>query len=645
MLLIAKILVISRQLFNKLSKHEPTPPFLTDLRDQIASLRETLLKRIDKRLASSNASEDSIVESLAACCLAKGLSSDDAIQHFHQVRLDVMINQLDSSPENIPKSLRLFIHTLQTSKVLRSRQFTDVLHKLKSRPILSDPEIRNLDGLDIEILGRWVAPEINNFTPWINLSELSRSEGVESIKKWSSQAFERFASGCDDSLARSDDFAGIVELRAVTIEAWLSSWGSTITHRSEDVLERLREIFNNHIKRVLAAQAQAIYQVTGQIASTVASLENSNHSSLGSLWDTDLIVADYSNGAVGFKQTVIDRLLGRDDEVSAVIVKYEAWLSSIQEVSASIDDLRRLKWTDILVGGDDDEDEIDVNPRLNEKDPNSLAEALQSAVRKSYDALQTSFTHTFDSFGPSNKSEKATFLLRLIRLVRRDLPADFVADNFLFSENLVPKLQQLLAEDIASKNDSPSLLPSNAEKLKIVPGRSLWETVPVQPSPSAFKYLRKLIASMDDSGTDLWDPSTVQVLKEQLRKRLNKDLKSNLDELANLSNPAKPATKSDTNDDTSSNNKDKNKDSEEGEKGGDSNETSRVDILKDWKIQLLFDTAYLSSMLGSESQLESIIGHIRKSAEPAAEDVKAIQKAAAVYWTQTELLFGLLAVR
>ncbi|KAJ5248900.1 hypothetical protein N7468_000351 [Penicillium chermesinum] len=646
LLLVAKILVVSRQLHNKLAKHESTPPFLKNLREQLASLRETLLKRIDKRLASASTTEDGVVESLAAYCLAKSLSSDDAIHHFQQVRLDVIISQLDISSENIPKSLHLFIHTLQTSKILRSRQFTDVLSKLKARPILSDPAVRNLDGLDVEVLGRWVAPEINNFTPWINLSELNRSEGVESIKKWSSEAFERLSEGSDACLARTNDFAGILSLRAETIELWLSSWGSIITHRSEDVLERLRDLFNNHIKRVLITQVQGIDLVTGQISSTIASLKKSEQTPLGRLWDGDLILADYSNGATGFKKTVADRLLGRDEEVSIVLQKYELWLSAIHDISTSIEDLRRLRWTDVLVGGEEDDDEIDVNPRLNEEDPKSLSESLRSAVRKAFDVLQSFFEDAFKTSGSQHRSADAIFLLRLVRLMRRDLPTEFVVHDFVFCKDLVPELQQVLSQDIVTKIDSPSLIKVKAQNLKAVPGRTLWEkdpAIPVQPSPSTFKFLRRLTATMDEKGSDLWDPSTVQALKLELQKRLEWDIKSDLDSLATPSSPTKSSAKPSAAGDQPLDEDESN----EGNRNNslDANNDSKANALRDWTIQLLFDTIYLSNMLGDESRLGSVADNVSKSAELSAEAVKAIKKAASDYWKQTELLFGLLAVR
>ncbi|KAJ6088393.1 hypothetical protein N7486_009654 [Penicillium sp. IBT 16267x] len=655
LLLVAKILVVSRVLQNNLSQHESTPPFLDDLRNQLASLQRTLLKRINKRLVSANATEDSIIESLAAYCLSTNSSSDDAIHHFQKTRLDVITSQLELSRENIPKALQLLIRTLQTSKTLRSRRFPDVLLKLKSRPILSDPEIRSLDGLEIDVLGRWVAPEVNNFTPWIKMSELSRTEGVESIKEWSLQAFERFSEGCDKSLAHSDDFSELLSLRAESLELWLSSWGSTITHRSVDVLERLRHIFNDHLKRVLTSQVQTIDEIRTQISSTILNWNQAEHSLIGSLWDSDLISADYSNGATAFKQVVTDRLLGRDDDVSAVLRKYQTWLSAIEERSECIASLRRLKWTDILVGGEVEDEDIDITPRLNDDDPKFLSDALHFAVRQAFDMLQTSVTDAFKEFGSTHQSAKATFLLRLIRLLRREIPSGLVAQDFLLSRAVVPDLQKLLAADIVAQSGSLSLLPSSrthpdSNKLKAVPGRSLWEgepVIPVQPSPSTFRFLRHLTATMDESGFDLWDPSTVKVLKCELQKHLETSIGSTLDDMATW----KPQSKIKPSPEKNEEKDEKDGEEEEKEKQDEptdlqtDDDASHADTLRDWKIQVFFDTIYLANLLGDPTQLAGVAERVQKCAEISVEAVKSIQKGAAEYWKRTELLFGLLSDR
>ncbi|KAJ6042723.1 uncharacterized protein N7446_013789 [Penicillium canescens] len=605
LLLISKILVVSRLLHKTLSQHESVPPFLDDLRNQLAPLWRTLLKRIEKRLASTGATEDDIIESLAAYCLATSSSSDDAIHHFHQVRLDVIASQLDLSRENIPKALQLFVRTLQTSKVLRHRQFSEVLSKLKARPILADPEIRSLDGLEVEVLGRWVAPVVKNFTPWIKLSELNRTDGIDSIKEWSLQAFEKFAEGCQKDLAHSNDFSELLSLRA-----------STESGRG---------------------RRQSLFHCLG--------LGKKEHESVRSLWDGDLIVAEYSNGAQTFKQTVADRLLGRDEDVSTVLVTYKAWLTSIQEVNESIDSLRRMRWTDILVGGEVEDEDIDITPRLNEDDPRLLSDALHSAVRESFNNLQTSFSSAFKSFGSSHSSEKATFLLRLIRLVRRDIPARFVAGDFVFSSDIVPELQKLLASEAVAKTGSLKMLPSSKThpqtgKAKMVPGRSLWEgnpAVPVQPSASTFKFLRRLTSTMDTCGSDLWDPSTVQALKQALKKELETAITSSLDDLESPDSPSK----SETNDEEPATNGDKDQEKEPAEY----NTEGQVDALRDWKMQLFFDSLYLSRMLGEQYQLADVVARAQKSADPSAEAVKTIRQSANEYWARTELLFGLLAER
>lgn len=658
LLLVAKILVVSRLLHKTLSQHESTPPFLDDLRNQLASLRRTLLKRIDKRLASNIVTEDSIVESLAAYCLATSSSSDDAIHHFHQVRLDVIVSQVDLSRDHIPKALHLFIRTLQSSKVLRSRQFSDVLTKLKARPVLSDPDIRNLDGLDIEILGRWTAPDVNNFTPWIKLSELSRTEGVEFIKEWSQPAFEKFAESFQQSLADSNDFSELLSLRADTLELWLSSWGSTITHDSAAVLQRLRNIFNDHLKRVLTAQVHSIQDVASHVVLIISNWEHANHSDIGSLWNSDLTATDFSNGAGAFKQAVLDRLLGRDDDVSTVLQRYQSWLASVQEVAESIDSLRRLKWTDILVGGEVEDEDIDIAPQLNEEDPALLSDALHSAVRQAFATLEKSFSDASKRFGTTHQSVQATFLLRFIRFVRRDIPSEFQAPNFTFSSEVVPELQKLLASEVIEGIEVLSLVPasdsrSQAGKLKVVPGRSLWEgdpAIPVQPSPATFKFLRRLTATMDRTGPDLWDPSMVRALKTILKQNLEAEFASTLKELEIWGDANNNVTAPETKDNEPAvNGKEDDRDASMTQKETMQSEShegpSHAEVLHDWKIQVLFDIVYLATMLGDPAQLANVIEQVQEAAGPSTEVAKGVRKSAQEYWKRTELLFGLLAER
>ncbi|THC98178.1 hypothetical protein EYZ11_002334 [Aspergillus tanneri] len=622
------------------------PPFLENLRTQIASLRGTLLRRIEKRLALAISTADDIIEALAAYCLSTSSSSDAAIRHFHQVRLDYIGNQSasdDTSGKQILNALRLYIRTLQSSKVLFSRRLSDVLGKLKARPILTDPDIRGLDDLGLDVLGRWVATDVSNFTPWIKLSEFTKPEAEKLIKQWSKHAFGKFVDECQKSLTSWQDFSSLLVLREKTLEMWLCSWSSTLTHSSLQVLEGLRTLFTEQLKQILSDQARSLDVFSLDIATLLSSWDDREHVMPRSLWDHELMSLDYSHGASIFKATIADRLLGRDEEVSGVLEKYQGWLSLVERSRQSVDELRRVHWTDVLEGEDADS-EIDTAATLNEDDTQILWEALQSAVRAAFDTLDSSFNSIFKGFGASSQSGKAAFLLKLIRLVRRDLPTEFVDSGFALAKDIVPQLQEMLATEVVMHTQPLRLITGSSPKIPRVPGRTLWEgdpECPVQPSPSTFKYLHRLVESMDRQGPGIWDVSTINVLKHNAQKKLSGSIASALEAL-NSSRITDGATASAP---------------PEGEKPdgskSDSKEpgsTGEVEEhnIHDWKLQLYFDMGYLGNALAvkglEHGEFTDICCKLREELASDANLVKSIDQGAVEYWKRTQLLLGLLAV-
>ncbi|BCR88954.1 uncharacterized protein ACHE_50152A [Aspergillus chevalieri] len=653
-LLIAKLFVISRLLHKTLSQGKSVPPFLETLRGQLASLRQTLLKRIRKCLGSANSTADDTIEALAAYCLTTSSSSDDAIRHFRDVRLGVIDSQLaltDFSGENVLKAFLLYIRTLQTSKILLSRRLSDVLGKLKARPILTDPEVRNLDDLGIDILGRWAAPEVTNFTPWIKLSELSKSDSERVIKQWSSQAFEALVKGCHSTLGKWNDFPDLLALRKKTLDIWLSSRSSTSTHSSLGVLEGIRTTFNEQLTRILSNQAKKLDQFGQNISFTISYWESKEHTEAQSLWDHNIISLDYSNGATAFKQTVMDKLLGRDEDISAALKIYQNWRSTIDSSKQSIHDLRRTKWSDILDEGEDEDPDVDITAMLNDDDPRLLRDEFQSAVRQSLTTLQDSFSDTFCAFGQSNRNLKTAYLLRLVRLVRRDLPTDFVATEFSFSSSIVPKLQEMLATEIIALT-TPLRLPDPHKRL---PGRSLWEgdpELPLQPSPYTFKFLRRLMESMNQCGQDLWDLSTVQVLKQTLQRELSNFVVTafeNLESPAPEKDTPKPESESETGQEDESR-PTENGTEEQRQPEPETTSTTSKEHIRDCKVQIFYDTIYLKGSLAtkdleqSQCQLADAVEKLRASLDSEERVAKNIEKAAGEYWKRTKLLFGLFAV-
>ncbi|RHZ73371.1 hypothetical protein CDV55_108770 [Aspergillus turcosus] len=646
-LLMAKLLVVSRLLHKTLSQQKTIPPFLDNLRNQLASLRRTLLKRVDKRLASAKSTVDDIIESLAAYCLATSSSSDDAIRHFHHVRLEVIGNLLElteASGENVPNALQLYIQTLQMSKTLLSRRLSDVLNKLKTRPILADPDILSLDELSVDVLGRWVAADVKNFTPWIKLSELSKSEAEKTIKQWSRQAFDAFVKGCSHALTDWYNFSELLALRRRNLELWLSSLGSTPTHSPLNVLEGIRSAFNERLSQILSDQAKELEQFGQAVSSVITNWDAKEHVETLSLWDDELINLDISDGAAAFKQTIADRLLGRDADVSAVLAKYETWLVAIGKSKEYINEMKRVRWTDILEEGEEEDTDMDITAILNDDDTALLKDALQQSVRESLNLLQSSFAEILETFGSSHRHKKAAFLLKLIRLVRKDLPVDFISSDFVFSKEIVPQLQQILTAQVVTLTGPLNIWPKRASQTdRTLPGRSLWEgdpELPVQPSPAIFKFLRRLVDRMDDYGLGLWDVSTTQALKGALRKELWATAAATLEALEPVH---------DQEESTAS------KEAQTVENGdNDKIQQTEADVTigaqktDDYKIQLYFDLVYLSNALATaepaQDSLSDAVESLCSSLNSNPKTVKILEQRAHDYWKRTHLLFGLLAV-
>jgi hypothetical protein len=590
-------------------------------------------------LGSASSTAEDIIESMTAFCLATSMSSVDVIRHFHEVRRKAIGRQLeqsDTSGENIRRTLNLYIRTLQNTKILFSRRLSDALGKLKDRPLLTDADIRNLDDLDIDVFERWVANGTRNFTPWITLSDVSKSEAEKSIKDWSKQAFERFMKGCQGTLKDHTDFAAVISLRKKALDMWLPAAAATPTHSPLSVLQGIRDIFNGQLTAILQSQAKQLESIGQEVTSIISHWEDQDDSLAQTLWDTTLISMDYSGGAGPFKQAVMDTLLGQNGKISGVLNAYHSWLAIVQHSRDLIEELRQARWEDDL--GEEEDEDISVDPAalLNEDDPRFLYQEQKSAVAQAFVNLQSSFRSATGVFGSSYKSDKAAFLLRVIRDLRREVPTDVLQDEDIdFASDVVPGLQDILATDVVTR-----VAPLKMQAAHHLPGRTLWEgkpELPVQPLPFTFQFLRRLTETMEESGTDLWNPCSVRVLKEKLNQATSDSF---LAELEGLQNPnrrhEKEVVNSQPNGET---------DNEPDESQPDNSPIGND--LRDLKIQLLLDAFYLREALsveaGETDALKAVIDKLRNEIEESSEIIETLQKAANEYWKRTELLFGLLA--
>ncbi|PGH00687.1 hypothetical protein GX51_05673 [Blastomyces parvus] len=662
-LLIAKLLVISRLLHKTLSQSNRAPVFVENLRIRLASLRRSLLKRIERKLAAPNYSTLEIIETMSAYCLATNSSSTDVLRHFHQVRLEAIqaiLLREDPTFANIEQSLKLLIHTLKRTSELLSGSLSDALAKLTVHPILDDPEVRKLDGLAIDIFERWVANDIRNFTPWVKNINLPKLESGKIIKDWSREGFGALIGGMGKNLARSQNLKDLLLLRRTLLDIWLPVQSSTPCHSPLEILEGIRGAVNNQLVSILRAQAKGLTLLGLEISSSITSWSDIEEAiSVPSLWDPDVAFLDSSGGATTFKREIINRTLGRDSKVLQISGSYAAWLSAVEECKDMIDDLKKIKWEDIV---EDDEDEDVLQNTvgvLNQDDPDLLQKEYQTTLIKGFSALQTCLHSALANMSGSHRGKQAAFMLRVIREIRGHIPRALSVGDHLFADDLVPKLHDILAVEISSQ-----LLPSIITRAlgnrrgAGCAGRTLWEgdpPLPIQPSPAAFKLLQKLVTTMEQQGPDLWNLSAVGVLKNKLRKMVSSTVSADLEKSTyGATSDAKTPLQDEHQPGNETPNGDSAPEATMAELPQEPPIPAKVssEVLRDRKIQLVFDVFYLDEALSMrnarQSQVEGDLGSI---VELVRNDVDldgdtalgTIKSRAQEYWKQTQLLFGLLS--
>ncbi|OKL62690.1 hypothetical protein UA08_01406 [Talaromyces atroroseus] len=636
-LLASKLMVISRLLYKTLSQTPNAPPFLETLRSQLSSVQRLIRRRILRILGSANSSIEDIIDSMAAFCLSDNASSLDAITHFHAIRFSCIEKPSENAGEYIPKALGLYVQTLQTTKAIFSRRLSDALGKLQAQPLLNDSNIRNLDDLDLDILGRWVTTDVKNFTPWIKSDDLSRQSAEHILKTWSNKAFHRFLECGAVSLRNATDFAQVLSLRKRAIDIWLSAVAVTPTHSAVSILEGLRDVFNTQLKLVLLNQAQRLLSVGDGVKSHIEQWTQTDGGTSQSLWDANVTSLEVSDGATVFKRVLTQTLLGQDSRIANILETYDSWLVAIENSRRSVDEMRHTKWEDTFDDDDDDEEFPTSSVELlNQDDPRQLREAQKDAVGQAFLDLQRCFSGVIDAFGDSENSLKAAFVLRLIRDLRRGSPSEILQDDGLdFAQDIVPGLQQTLAEEVLTSVPASKILPSpKRSTLSRVPGRTLWEKnpeLPIQPLPSTFKYFRRLVEAMESLGPDLWNSSAVIVLKKTAHKNAVDSFSAKFEELKMSAKQTENAKEQIEKDNSTT----------------EGDDLTTPDLVRDWKIQLLLDAFYVRDVLSvppdETEPMNKFIETLQGEVEEQDGAVGALQEAAHEFWKRTEMLFGLLA--
>ncbi|KAL9580533.1 MAG: hypothetical protein Q9212_004441 [Teloschistes hypoglaucus] len=683
-LLAAKVLVISRLLHKKLSDRPNPPPYLEILRDRLATLRRKLLARIDRRFQSLESSESTLLEAMCAFSLATNSSPSDVLRHFHHVRQSA-VTELGrrKDDESIFKSLRLIVLTLKDSQAIFPDRLARALEGLSNIPLLHVLDLQSQRELNLDVHQRWLGEDITNFVPYIRHDDLQKLEAIKVVKLWAKKAFASFFQDLGQKLETLDDPSSLVHLRQEMLELWFSNQRHSTGVESSDILEGLRDSFINRLRRSIHQHTAQLNGVALTIDKLLVGWQGGISDACPPMWDDATSIMNTPSSGKALQETLSIRAYGRTEPVKAVSAAYDTWLGSIKALEDVITELRKKKWADELDNMDEDDDEILETKQtlLSEEDPRLLQEALEKDLKGNFEKLQGAMQHhaatlQADEKGPTIASHQAVFLLRIWRHITNNLPSTYSSQN-LIAPDFVPTLQHRISSHIIQPPLSRcDRYITKALQQTIMQVRSLWEgdpALPVLPSPYVFRFLSDVVRAMARMGVDMWTSSAKEVLKTELKKGLA-PLLVKVPEAKGLANGhaaddggdgSKEEGAADNLSETEGSGAEKiqreegPEDREEGQgvNGGvPAPKGPKEEVVRDMKIQRLFDILYLECALRLESSpsiphhkeeeeadgLVSLRSGIVQSLQLQDAVKERLREGAEAYWKRTELLFGLL---
>lgn len=648
----AKVLVLSRLLAKSLSESpaageaDKDKELVEESKRKLGGLRRRLLRAIERTLGRSESGDgrEDLVQALCAYSLATSSGARDVLRHFLHVRGEAITLAFeaedDVEPEvpGILRALELYTRTLLDVQALVPRRLTEALAALKTKPLLKDESIRELEGLRLDVSERWFGDQILFFTPYVRHDDLEVSQAVDTLRGWAKKASQVILEGFGKTLQRVNDFKTVVDLRTRCLEVWIKDGGKAKGFDPSVILNGLRNVINDRMVQLLESRVGRLHLVGTEIEGTLGTWRPGTTDQNASLWDEDMLEMEISNGASLFKQGVLARTHGRNDAVSRAVKGYQSWRHLVDEIVTVLDLLKKQRWDNDL---EDIEDEASIESRntlLSKDDPQMLQDHFDTSLEKAYTNLHEKISALLETYKDREDSgPMSIYILRVLRDIRSELPKNAALQSFGLS--LVPQLHRKLATIVSADAVERFAVSLNR---KSVPGRALWEgnpELPVQPSPAAFKFLRSLTMAMAQLGSDLWSPVAVRVLKVHLRSELGSCCDAAL-----KAREVKDSVKAKTNGEAA------NGDSGTGTPDEDQHEsTESVDLekSKDVLIQSLFDILILKEALETKAEvgdgLQSVEKTIGSQIELESSSRKRLEQGAMEFWKKTSLLFGLLA--
>lgn len=621
-LVAAKILLLARLLHKSLAEGGDPPAVLESLRRQLASARKRLLSYIARALAHTSLKKAKTINTLCAYSLLTACAPKDVLRYFLQIRFEQLELMAEVGSEtSLLDMLALYSQTLLDAREVFPRRFADSLSHISTTTLLRDPDIQGVRELSLDIYERWIAEDVRHFHPWVRHDELSTASVGAATSSWEKQAQECLLQTLKDALSVQQDVHTVLQLRQKVITNYLVLSAKVRGDIQAQSLVDLREAFLEHLES-LADEAASITGVLPQMQ------QHDAESGALNLWDVSTGDLDLGRGSAQFRDTILKRHHGRNQLIQGSSIALDLWLARLHGFGEAIVTMQGMKWDeDIDLDLDDLAGDEPLQVVLSKQDPRRLELKLQQATLKSLQAVYTTLENS------SNPDTDPALLIRILREVddRRRRLAELVENigSVKSSDTFVATLHQQLAKSVIAVPlaDYTKRLHNHSRV-----AATLWDgspPLPIQPSPSTFRFLKSLHQHMSDVGTDLWCPHAVQTLKTYLVDTLDDKTM-----LVHMTHGA--AANADPN-------------SPPVESGASGVATPTVS--RERSVQQLFDVMYLRRVLMTSAREIAGSPGLREVADTlqtqlgadTGVDYERLEKSAEAYWKRTYLLFGLLA--
>lgn len=627
-LIAAKVLILARLLHKSLAEGDEPPAVLDSLHKKLGIARKRLLGYIARALSRNNLDRSVTINTLCAYALLSASAPQDVLRYFLQLRFERLETTAEAATEtSITDMLALYSQTLSDTKDLFPRRFAEALSQVTTNALVRDPDVRAIYELSLDVYERWITEDVRNFHPWVRHDQLQASSVGAAISSWARQGQECLLQTLRTALADQEDVHKVLQLRQKVISKYLVL-SAQLRHDSQaQALNDIRKAFLDRLES-LVKQATTVEDFVPNAQ------QDASESSPVSMWAAATTEMDPGKDVMQFRKDVLNRHHGRTKPMHGSIAVLDQWLLRLRGYGEAIAGMHASKWDDDLdLDLDDLMEDEPLQVMLSTRDPQELERKLHEATSTSLQNMFTTIEKSFES------DSDPALLIRLLREVedRRQGLADLVEDveSIKPSKSFVAALHQRIATTIIA--DHVDVFATKLQKPLSV-ATTLWDgtpPLPIQPSPTTFRLLKRVHEHMSKLGKDLWSPAAVQALKkclsESLRNKINfSEIDQTLGTPLTNGHAAPDQSEGDAN-------------------SAGTNEDKTVPRSKsnDRLIQHLFDVQYLQRVLyaetGDKDPLDEVVEGLRVQIQLELGAHERLKKSANEYWRRTYLLFGLLA--